>query len=480
MNNYYENPSVIARMTEFLGGLSLKEATCVYLSRCDTAALGIVTRPPTDLHSFLNAGLDVGRSLWDRSSLIADLDIEYVNFDFPAEPYLDPERCFEIQRPVERAVERALLEHGITALHLISGRGHHFVWRMIRGSSCFERLVQIGRIPISLQRGYAEPQLSVGECVEPDLGAAFSGLGMVMEYVAHRIKEAAASECKVPVQLTEILAGPVERGREIVSIDLSEYGDPLQTRMIRVPFSLYLKPTEQRDLMGREALARIPQMFLIPLHKMDARQGSLIMRNPSDVAKLASQASVQIPDQSISMERLVTEYMGSPLARFHDWFYSQEYDPPKQWSQAYASSILEELPPCARIILEQPNDLLLKPYGIEQIVRTMLALGWHPRHIAGLIRSKYERDYGWGEQWLHYDPGSRADFFVRLFSGFFVAGRDELVDLNCQSNKEKQFCFDLACSCNLAEFRESLLARRRHERLACGPFNRLFLPHEHP
>jgi hypothetical protein len=47
--------------------------------------------------------------------LIADLDIEYVNFDFPAEPYLDPERCFEIQRPVEWAVERALLEHGITA-----------------------------------------------------------------------------------------------------------------------------------------------------------------------------------------------------------------------------------------------------------------------------------------------------------------------------------------------------------------------------
>jgi len=110
----------------------------------------------------------------------------------------------------------------------------------------------------------------------------------------------------------------------------------------------------------------------------------------------------------------------------------------------------------------------------------MFALGWHPRHIAGLIRSKYERDYGWGEQWLHYDPGSQADFYVRLFSGFFVAGRDELVDFNCQSNKEKQFCFDLDCSCNLAEFRESLLARRRHERLACGPFNRLFLPHEHP
>ena len=81
---------------------------------------------------------------------------------------------------------------GLTALHLISGRGHHFVWRMIRGSSCFERLAQIGRIPNGLQRRYAQPQFSVGECVEGDLAAAFSGLGMVMEYLAHRIKEAAA------------------------------------------------------------------------------------------------------------------------------------------------------------------------------------------------------------------------------------------------------------------------------------------------
>ena len=167
--------------------------------------------------------------------------------------------------------------------------------------------------------------------------------------------------------------------------------------MIRVPFSLYLKPTEQRDLMGREAMAQDPSNVPHSASQdgRPARDRS-IMRNASDVAKLASRASVQIPDQSISMERLVTHYMGSPLARFHDWFYSQEHDPPKQWSEAYASSIMEDLPPCARIILEQPNDRLLKPYGIEQIVRTMLALGWHPRHIAGLIRSKYERDCGLG------------------------------------------------------------------------------------
>ena len=29
------------------------------------------------------------------------------------------------------------------------------------------------------------------------------------------------------------------------------------------------------------------------------------------------------------------------------------------------------------------------------LVRVMLALGWHPRHIAGLVCSKYQRDFGW-------------------------------------------------------------------------------------
>jgi hypothetical protein len=37
----------------------------------------------------LDDNLELARSLWDRDSLLVDLDIEYVNFDFPAEPYLD-------------------------------------------------------------------------------------------------------------------------------------------------------------------------------------------------------------------------------------------------------------------------------------------------------------------------------------------------------------------------------------------------------
>jgi len=43
---------------------------------------------------------EVARSLWDPRSLLVDLDIEYVNFDFPAEPYLHPDRAFALQENV--------------------------------------------------------------------------------------------------------------------------------------------------------------------------------------------------------------------------------------------------------------------------------------------------------------------------------------------------------------------------------------------
>ena len=63
-----------------------------------------------------------------------------------------------------------------------------------------------------------------------------------------------------------------------------------------------------------------------------------------------------------------------------------------------------------------PNDLLLKPSGIRSVTECLVERGWHPRHIAGLIRSKFERDYDWGNQWIDYSPAMRADFYVRIFS----------------------------------------------------------------
>jgi hypothetical protein len=74
-------------------------------------------------------------------------------------------------------------------------------------------------------------------------------------------------------------------------------------------------------------------------------------------------------------------------------------------------------------LLLWPNDRLLKPAGIQLVTRVLLADGWHPRHIAGLIRSKFENPiFGWGVDWHDYEPSTRADFYTRLFAGLWATG----------------------------------------------------------
>jgi hypothetical protein len=196
-------------------------------------------------------------------------------------------------------------------------------------------------------------------------------------------------------------------------------------------------------------------------------------------ARWAARTSARIPAAPRGSMRLIENYLASPLHRFHDWFYSHRHHPPERWPETYDKLPMEWLPPCAQLVLSQPNDSLLKPWGMKLVTRVMLALGWHPRHIAGLIRSKFERDHGWGNQWLGYDPAMRADFYTRIFSGPFVTRADDLVDFNCQSSKEERTCPIADCSWNLERFRDSALARRRHDHLAHRPFNRLFLPTKH-
>ncbi|HEU5236637.1 MAG TPA: hypothetical protein VFU37_05815, partial [Pyrinomonadaceae bacterium] len=302
--------------------------------------------------------------------------------------------------------------------------------------------------------------------------------GLVMEFLAHRVKQTVAPLTKVPVELTAVEVGPSEHGREMISIDISEYGDPLYSRMIRVPFSVYLKPWQHGWAIAADVLTNLQPLFVIPLQGIDWQQGIFSMRDPGSAAELASHSSIKIPDGTRGTGKLLHDYKKSKLAEFHTVFYSQEQHPPKLWPETYDREPLEILPACARIALEQPNDLLLRPAFIRRLVRVMLALGWHPRHIAGLICSKYQRDFDW-IQFIDVDPATRADFYTRVFSGLFAAGTDDLIDFNCASAQEQGTCTFSTCGHNLLNFKESALERRKHDKLAHRPFNRLLLPSEH-
>jgi hypothetical protein len=480
LHEYYANRDVRTRMLEFLGGDSPENVTCHYLTVGDGENSG--HRQPRSINQlpiFWEKEFDISRSLWDHESLLVHLDVEYVNFDFPAEPYLKPKRIFDLLRPVELAIEAVLLDYNIKPLHLLSGRGHHFVWRVGQDSSAFNRLANLGRVPPTLEKLNARFHRPTGEPVPSKLGAAFAGLALVMEHLAHRIKAEATPQSEIPIELTAVEVGPKQHGREMISIDISEYGDPLSTRVIRVPFSRYLKPLQQRKALGEDIVRHLPSMFLIPLDAMDVFEGIETMRDIDKVSALAKRSTTKIPDESHSTETLIDSYENSDLKCFHDKFYTQEPEPPERWPQTYDRTSFDPMPLCTRHVLEHPNDLLLRPGNIRRLVRVLLALGWHPRHIAGLIRSRFERDHHWGAAWLGYDAATRADFYTRVFAGLAVTGQDDLVDFNCQSANEEKLCGIGDCPLNLLPYKQSLLKRRTYERLARRPFHRLFLPEEH-
>ena len=475
---YYRDPNVRARIHEFLGATTDQEPSCEFVAAGDeNATPPFPPYSPRALNSLLDRGLEICRSLWDRDVLIADFDIEYVNFDNPAEAFLKPERVFAIQQPVAETIHRLLREYGIEPLHLLSGRGHHFIWRIEKNSVVFRKLSEIGDGPPSLWESECEVHPPNHRAVPRELACAFAGLGLVMEFLAHRVKQIAAPLTKIPVELTAVEVGPSEHGREMISIDISEYGDPLYSRTIRVPFGVYLKPWQQPWAFASDVLTELEPVFVVPLQELTWREGIFITRYHQLTAELAADANTTIPDATRGTEKMLDDYKRSKLAKFHEWFYSQEQHPAGLWPKTYDQTPLEMLPACARVALEQPNDLLLQPAFIRRLVRVLLALGWHPRHIAGLICSKYRRDYNW-TQFFNVDPATRADFYTRVFAGLFAAGTDDLVDFNCVSAQEQGTCTFSRCGFNLLNFKASALERRAHDKLAHRPFNRLLLSSE--
>jgi hypothetical protein len=453
IRRYYDDPAVRERMYEFLGGTGPRKATAMYIAGTAGYSDYHVFSDPCDLSEYLEGALEVDRSLWDQDSLIADIDLEYHNFDYPAAPWLEPQRAFQLQQPVLDATLQILARAGIVPLTLVSGRGFHLVWAIRRNSLAFRRLSALGHVPASLQARYAQPCSPNGLHVDPELGYAFAGLGQIMEFVGHRVLAASRETCVLSVQPAAIEVGPGTHGREIVSFDLSEYGDPLHTRHVRLPFSTYLKPRQLEWMFGEAQVHRLLPIFEIPLDALNPVEAIAAMRNPDAVLDIARRTSVIIPNASHATDSLLDQYEHSELALFHQQFYTQI---PQEEDQASADS----WPPCLQFLMENPNDWLLKPAALQHVARVLMALGWSPSSIARRICSSYSKDCDWGDTWVRLDPCSRAIFYTRLFTGMIATGIDKLMDFNCVSHQEKGYCVVPECSSNLTAYRDQLLQRR--------------------
>jgi len=423
-----ENSAVRQRIVEYLGGPRLEDTTCLFLARLDPLNPAHFERhPPACLHSLLDETCEFARSLEDSESMLIHLDVEYVNFDDPAAAYTDPQRIFLLQEPLVRVIETRLLSLGIRYLHVVTGQGHHFVWKIRKCSPVAKAIANLG--------------ICTTPEGDPSPDPLFPHVALLMEHLAHLIKPAAAVACEIPVEITAMHVGPGHTGaREMLSIDISEYGDPLRSRMIRIPYTVYRKPWISGLIKRLGIGAQVPGFFTLPLHEMNIHQLIDQRHDPDTIIDLAHRAGVDIPLEETGTRHLLAAYLASGLIGFHREFYANDHESP--------ALTIENLPPCARHILAHPNDLLLKPSGIQLITRCLLADDWPPRAIASLITSIFQDPaHCWGIQWENYDPALRAEFYVRLFASQIHQGIEHGIDFNCVSQQEKKFCWDPAeCS----------------------------------
>jgi hypothetical protein len=232
-------------------------------------------------------------------------------------------------------------------------------------------------------------------------------------------------------------------------MDLSAYGDPLATRFVRAAFS-----ANQKSAM-HEAAPERPFCIVLPRARRGLDELMRAREDAHEAARWAVSSRVPIPDVH-DAPALVSDYASGAVARFHATFDDGPVVPREQWPFTYGSLDLRALPGCAAAPLAFPNPLLLRPACLRSVCLTFWGLGWHPRSIAELIRSRFEGDYGWNPSFSVYDPGQRAQFYVRVLCGALADGLDAPEAFTCASQRERGLCEPAHCSEAARQLLESL------------------------
>lgn len=413
----------------------------------------------------LDNGLDLFRSIWDKTNTLGILDVEYFSKQYPGAAYAEPESIYSKLEPFHNCLMNVFFHFGFNPLVIATGQGYHYVFRVHNSSHVAEKLLEFGHVEDTTLAKYLYPQDKRDRIVSLEEGKRFDAMGKLLEYIVHiAIQNKDNFDVYLPVTIGDIAVG--NNLQEAINVDLSCYANPLFMRDIRLPFSTHQKHKMYPRKVGKYISENIPVQIAIPRYTpCNGNQLSLEelfknRRHFQNSANYAGAITTEIPECSYGVENLIENYKSSELYRFHRYFDYSPNEDPSNWKWTYDRFDLQFLPPCIANILEHPNPYLLQPTQIQTLVRTLFSKGWwEPKHVAGLIRSKYERDYGWEINWLHYDANMWACVWTRFYAGLIADGTDQKTDFNCRSHQEKgiawagqSYCVNPYCNYNLADY----------------------------
>lgn len=459
IKNYYSTPIIQQKMAEYCGAESVipsnfKSQYLVGVKEGIDKDEFFLSVPNDKFFWLLEIGADIFRSVWDKESTLFVLDFEYYNIVYPAEAYFNPYNVYYKLEEIYNQIKEIYKNYNIKYIAVQTGQGYHFVFRIPFNTQLHKELANVGYLEDTLNGKYNTTSKKRKQKVPYDAGVGFHTAGRIIEYICHELFIRLKNYKGLPVVFSDVSIG---KNKEAISLDLTMYADPIYMRDIRIPFSVYQKHRIYHKF--KFATQNIPP-FIVLVREND---GNEYFKNYEEMIKIrtdykkvidiANEINCSIPDSSDSFSFLLNKYKNSQLYKIHKNFDSCEHDPPEIWHKTYDKFDVYQLPPCVRHCLIEPNDNLLKPTNLQTLTRVLLKLNWHPKHIAGLIRSKYERNYNWGDTWYKYDAASRANFYVRIYSDLVLSGIDKEEDLNCWSHYEKGYCWQPNCGYKLEYYK---------------------------
>lgn len=458
---YYADPAIRERMLEYCGASDGRAPSSAFLVGISPGHgpfpswehADVV--PPAEVEGLWASGCDISRALWDDRSLIFVVDLDYQNPDQPSEPYLRPAEVFVKLEPAYRAVRSVLGAYDLHPLPVMTGRGYHFTGYIPLESSVTSRLADLARgVPAWFHTVERRRRPGITTRMTERQAAAATGLGLLLEFLAHEMMRTAQRDSQIPLVLNGTVVGSGRLGRECASIDFSYAGDPLDVRHIRVLFSTYQWHRMRPDIFGWLTSSDVPPLVTLPRGRVGLLR--MLERGHGLAAGLAlAHVPAPMPDVSAGVAAAIDAYEASPLAAFHRDFLDRR----ARHAGTVPAPDTSLLPPCVVAPLERPNDLLLKPAHLQHLVRGLMARNWDPADVAVLVASAYRDDHHWGTRWSWMDAETRADFDVRVFAGLLSTGHDALIDFNCVSAQEKDLCPRMRCDRDLRDERDRLRLR---------------------
>ena len=376
---------------------------------------------PWEIPGYLRDNLvsEIFRALWSRDSKdrmgdpnaqIIPWDIEYFNRSSPGYAFIDQRGVFEKMEPVFQEMEATLGHYGIQHMSVMTGRGYHFLTQVPSGSRVMQDLIEIGNViedPVSSLQRHIPVFSKRDRPVPPNSQLAYKGANHLMQYVFGQTINNARSRSDLPIEISD-------RGEECIVLDGTGVVRNLDRAVSGTLGSLYLKPLikEAYYVPNTRLITRVARN--VKGQEIDEVPALIQVRQnyKKSVDNLA-QSGGFIPDGSAGVARLIKDYRRSELRQLHLALDNEPGDPPEKWHETYRKdnyAWLKDINPHLHEKVMNANPLLLQPDDLNFFINTIYD-AWGAQlssagHIAALIRSIYEDDFGWGGKFSSHDSAT--------------------------------------------------------------------------